>query len=114
MCWRTGSSLLRVKGKFYEYYVAEKQKYIQKYVNQGWSIVPASKLPKKDGKMVEADGFISEGHIHNMALRKMIKRSEPAYGGNGEKAEGLPATMPYAIDQLGHDSFVTPDEMTDR
>lgn len=114
MCWRTGSSLLRVKGKFYEYYVAEKQKYIQKYVNQGWNIVPASKLPKKDGKMVEADGFISEGHIHNMALRKMIKRFLACLWLEWRKAEGLPATMPYAIDQLGHDSFVTPDEMTDR
>ena len=114
MCWRTGSSLLRAKGKFYEYYVAEKEKYVQKFTNAGVKIVPAAKLPKKNGKSFEGDGFISEGHIHNMALRKMIKRFLAELWLVWRKAEGLPETMPYAIDQLGHDSFVSPEEMTDR
>jgi len=115
MCWRLGSSLLRAKGKFYDYYLKEKDKYYQKYENRGVKIVPAASLPKdKEGKRYEPDGMISEGHVHNQAMRKMIKLFLACLWVVWREADVLPVTRPYAIDKLGHNSYIDPWEMTDR
>lgn len=114
MCWRLGSSLLRARGKFYDYYLAQKAAYVQRYENQGRAIVPATALPKIEGKKQETDSIISEGHVHNQALRKMIKLFLACLWLTWREAEGLPVTKPYAIDKLGHDSFIDPWEMVDR
>ncbi len=115
MCWRLGSSLLRARGKYYEYYLAQKEKYEQRYANNGTKIVPTLSLPKNEkGKRYEPDGIISEGHVHNQALRKMIKLFLSCLWLAWREAEGLPVTKPYAIDQLGHDSFISPEDMADR
>lgn len=113
LCWRLGSSLLRANGKFYNYYLKEKDKYYQKYENQGVKIVPATSLPKKDGKRYEPDGVMSEGHVHNMALRKMIKLFLACLWVVWREAEGLPITKPYAIDRLGHNSYIDPWDMVE-
>ncbi|MBA7647957.1 hypothetical protein ES703_55736 [subsurface metagenome] len=114
MCWRLGSSLLRAKGKFYNYYLKEKDKYQQKYENQGIKIVSATSLPKSEGKRYEPSNMISEGHVHNQAMRKMIKLFLAGLWVIWREAEGLPITKPYAIDKLGHNSYIDPWEMTDR
>lgn len=114
MCWRLASSLLRAKGKYYEYYLAQKERYTQRYLAEGKQIVPATSLPKVEGKKRETDAFISEGHIHNQALRKMIKLFLSGLWLTWREAAGLPVTKPYAIEQLGHDSFIDPWEMVDR
>ncbi|GAI60360.1 unnamed protein product, partial [marine sediment metagenome] len=114
MCWRLGSSLLRAKGKFYDYYLKEKDKYYQKYENQGVRIVPATSLPKKEGKRYEPQDMIAAGHIHNQALRKTIKLFLACLWLVWREAEGLPLTNPYAIDILKHQSLIDPWEMTDR
>lgn len=114
MCWRLGSSLLRAKGKFYEYYANEKDKYQQKYENQGKSIVPATSLPKKNGKRYEPEGTISVGHLHNQALRKTIKLFLSCLWLVWREAEGLTVTAPYAIDKLGHNSAIDPWNMVDK
>ena len=115
MCWRVGSSLLRAKGKFYDYYLKEKDKYYQKYENQGIKIVPATSLPKdKDGKRYEPEGMISEGHVHNQAMRKMVKLFLASLWVVWREAEGLALTKPYAIDKLGHNSYIDPWEMVDK
>ena len=114
MCWRLGSSLLRAKGKFYDYYLKEKDKYYQKYENSGVRIVPATSLPKKEGKRYEPQDMIAAGHIHNQALRKTIKLFLACLWLVWREAEGLPLTNPYAIDILKHQSLIDPWEMTDR
>jgi len=114
MCWRLGSSLMRAKGKFYTYYLNEKEKYQQRYENQGIKIVPVAQLPKKDGKKYEPEDKIAEGHVHNQALRKMIKLFLACFWLAWRESEGLPTSAPYAIDQLKHDSFIKPEEMTDK
>ena len=113
MCWRLGSSLLRANGKFYDYYLKEKDKYYQRYENQRVKIVPATSLPKKDGKRYEPDNMMTEGHIHNMALRKEIKLFLACLWLVWREAEGLPLTKPYAIGKLGHKKYIDPWEMTD-
>ncbi|MBA7706712.1 hypothetical protein ES703_115569 [subsurface metagenome] len=114
MCWRLNSSLLRAKGKFYNYYLKEKDKYYLRYESQGVKVVPTTSLPKKDGKRYEPKAMISEGHVHNQAMRKMIKLFLACLWLTWREAEGLPVTKPYAIDQLGHNSYIDPWEMTDR
>lgn len=101
--------------EFAGYYLRQKDKEVQQFLNKGWKIVPATELPKgKDGKRHEQEGIISEGHIHNRALRKMIKLFEGCLFLAWREAEGLPPTKPYAIEILGHDSMIEPWEMVDR
>lgn len=99
---------------FARYYLQQKANYIEQYLNRGWKIVPATELPKKDGKKYEPADMISEGHIHNRALRKMIKLFQGCLFLVWREAEGLPATKPYAIDKLGHNSMIKPWEMVDK
>lgn len=114
MCWRLASSLMRAKGKFYDYYLRQKDGYNQRYENQGCKIVPAAALPEKDGKRYESESVISEGHVHNMALRKMIKLFLSLLWLEWREAVGLPISEPYAIGKLGHDSVIRPQDMIDR
>lgn len=115
MCWRLGVSLMKAKGKFYEYYLQEKEKDIARYTARGCEVVPTDKLPKDArGKCIEPEGAISEWHIHHRALRKMIKLFLACLWLEWRKAENLPISKPYAIDRLNHVSFISPEEMVDR
>lgn len=138
MCYRLATSLKRATGKFYEYYIKEKEKYTERFLSQGYKILPtpqgkwaclncgASWGRKKDitpccdnpriEKKVreEPPGVIWLGHLDMMAMRKAIKLFLGHLWVVWREAEGLPVTKPYAIDQLGHDSYIDPWEMTDR
>ena len=114
MCWRLAGSLLRAKGKFYKYYLSQKEVYEQRYTNAGIRIVPAADLPKVNGKKVETSICISEGHVHNQALRKMIKLFLALLWVSWRNGLGLPVTEPYAIGKLGHDSMIQPGAMIDK
>lgn len=114
MCFRLGTSLMRAKGKFYDYYCQEKEKYVNRFVSEGKVVVPALELPKENGKRSEGDKYVSEGHVHLMALRKMIKLFLACLWLAWREAEGLPVTQPYALDKLHHDSLISPEQMVDR
>lgn len=115
MSWRLGSSLLRANGKFKDYYDAQKARYMENFKSRGIQVVPAASLPKDEqGKRRESDVCISEGHVHNMALRKMIKLFLGCLWLSWRSAAGLPVTQPYAIDKLGHDSLISPEDLVDR
>jgi hypothetical protein len=110
-CWRVATSLLRAKGKYYTYYLEQKERYVQRFTNEGYSIMPASQLPKTkqgEGKV------ISEGHIHNMALRKTIKMFLAHLWLVWREEEGLPITKPYSIDIIKHDTFIGPWEFVEK
>jgi len=120
MCWRVGDSLIRARGKngpskFALYYYQEKEKYLARFKAEGRSIVPADKLPKVNGKKIENEDFISEGHIHAMAKRKMVKMFLSMLWVEWRKAESLPISEPYAIAHLeGHTRLRTPEEFLDK
>lgn len=119
MCWRLGNSLIRARskgepGKFGKYYYQEKEKYVLRFLSEGKTIVPAEKLPRVKGKKVETDEFISEGHVHNMAARKMIKMFLSMLWLVWREAEGLPTNQPYVISHLKHTHIRTPDEWLDK
>lgn len=113
MCWRLANSLLRTRGKFYEYYLKEKDKYQQRFQNEGRHIVPVTQLPKKDGKRYEPADMIAKGHLHNMALRKMIKLFLSLLWVVWREAEGLSTRAPYPVEYLGHDHMIEPEELCD-
>lgn len=101
--------------KFAQKYLNFKELYVSRFTAQGFTIVPAASLPiNKEGKKYEPEGVISEGHIHNLANKRTVKLFQTCLWLVWRKAEGLPVTMPYVIDKLGHDSFIDPWEMVDR
>lgn len=115
LVWRLAVSLMRAQGKFYDYYLREKEKYITRCKNQGIKIVPAGQLPKdKNGKRYEPEGIISEGHVHNYALRKMSKLFLACLWLVWREAMGLPVREPYPIEHLGHTTIISPWDMVDK
>jgi len=138
MCWRLATSLKRAKGKYYEYYIREKEKYQERFLSQGYKILatPSGRwacsncgaswerkrdiIPCCDNQQIEKKlrqeppGVIWVGHLDAMAVRKMIQLFLACLWLVWREAEGLPMTKPYAIDQLGHNSFIDPWEMLDR
>ncbi|MBA7650598.1 hypothetical protein ES703_58408 [subsurface metagenome] len=138
MCWRLASSLKRAKGCFYGYYIQEKEKYTERFLSQGLKILatpsgrwacsncgaswakkrdigPCCNSPQIEKKLrQEPPGVIWMGHLDAMAVRKMIKLFLACLWLVWREAEGLPITKPYAIDKLGHSSYIVPWEMVDK
>jgi len=137
-CWRLASSLRRARGKFYQYYIQEKDKYTERFENQGYKVLatpqgrwmclncgaswnkqreitPCCANPRIEKRLREEPaGVIWKGHLDAMALRKAIKLFLACLWLVWRDAEGLPVTRPYALDRLGHNSFIDPWEMTDK
>ena len=134
-CWRLGTSLLKARGKFYEYYLREKERYLTKYASQGIRVIPtpagrycptclveveakARKYCPTCGSLLskkqEPEGVIFEGHVHNQAVRKMIKLFLALLWDSWREAEGLPTRVPYPAEYLGHNHIIKPEEMVDK
>ena len=138
MCWRLATSLKRAKGKFYAYYLNEKDKYCERFENQAYKILPTPRgkwvcsncgaswntqreiTPCCSNQQIEKKlrqeppGVIWVGHLDAMAVRKMIKLFLASLWLVWREAEGLPITQPYAIEKKGHTGVISPWEMVDR
>ncbi len=138
MCWRLASSLKRAKGCFYEYYIKEKGKYQERFLSRGYKILatpsgrwacancgaswerkrdvtPCCDSPQIEKKLrEEPQGVIWLGHLDAMAVRKAIKLFLACLWLVWREAEGLPISKPYAIDKLGHNSYIVPWKMIDK
>ena len=114
MVWRLTKSLIRAKGKFYDYYKNQKDVYVERFKNQGYKIVPSSELPEKSGKKYEPEGVISVGHIEKMAFRKTAKLFLACLWLTWREAERLPLTKPYAIEKLEHSHMLDPWDFADK
>lgn len=113
---RCGSTVFQAtaKTRYAEIYLAEKARLTERYAREGRQIVPAAKLPKKDGKHYEPPDMISEGHLHNQALRKMTKLFLSHLWLVWRSAEGLPIREPYVQEKMGHTTIIDPWEMVDK
>jgi len=114
MCWRLGKSLIRAKGKYYEFYKSEKERLLKREKEKGRKIVPSNKLPVKKGKHIETNEYIGLGHIDMMALRKTIKLFLSHLWLVWREAEKLPITKPYAHVILKHSNIINPLEMVEK
>ncbi len=104
---------LTADSKYAQYFLDQKDAEYKKLLARGWKIIPALDLPKKDGKRYEPEGVISEGHVHNRAVRKMIKLFLSHLFVVWRQAEGLPVRPCYAEAVLGHDGIIDPWSMVD-
>jgi hypothetical protein len=109
LCWRVAGSLLKAKGKYYEKYLEAKEYYTKRCERDGIKILPQAKIKGKDG-----NGVISEGHIHNMALRKMIKLFLAHLWLTWREARGLPIRAPYSVEYLQHTTIIDPWDMVEK
>lgn len=100
--------------RFAEYYFRQKNSYEARYRKQGIKIVPTAQLPKEKGKVYEPPDMISEGHVHNQALRKMIKLFLSCLVVFWKDELQQPLRPLYVMEKLGHQDLITPEEMTDR
>jgi len=138
MAWRLANSLRIAKGKFYDYYLKEKENYTERFTRQGYKVLPtpsgvwaclncgASWAKKGDitpccanpeiGKKSreEPSGVLWLGHLDAMALRKMTKLFLACLWLVWREAEDLPTRDPYPIGRQGHTSLISPFEMIDR
>ena len=97
---------MRASGCFYGYYVKEKEKETAKLLLEGWTIKSAAKYDPEKKR-------ISAGHVHNRALRKMIKLFLACLWKVWREAEGLPIRPPYILEH-GHTHEIQPLDMVDR
>lgn len=129
MLWRLGGSLIKSGGKFYQYYLKEKD-YIttrcreqcievratptgkwcpecQKEVavkTAEWCPDCESALAKKD----EPGGTMHSGHVHASAQRRMLRMFVIQLDTAWRQELGLPTRQPYPIEHLGHSKVLTP------
>ena len=95
-CWLVGQQFIRQQTPGYvDLYYSEKDR--QRKIHP-------EKI-KVDGKWKYNDG-----HLHNMAQRKMVKIFLQHLWLTWRELEGLPVSLPYAHDQLGHGTLYTPAE----
>lgn len=108
---RVGPNLLRGNGGYKERYDLYKARKKAEKEAHGIEIVPTSKLPERDGKYYEPEGKMSEGHLHAMAVRWMVKLLVSHLWEMIQKLElGVenPRT-PFAIEHLdGHTTKIDP------
>lgn len=125
MCFRLATSLMRAKGKYYDYYLKRKKELQDRFISEGKEIKAWEKMKKKEKEAYnEANklGYeainklkvIPEGLVHGRARRKMIKLFLAHLWLVWREAEGLPITKPYAIDILNHTKYIDPYEMCDK
>jgi len=119
MLWRLGKSLMQAEGKFYDYYTQKKAEYTDRFVRDGYKILPTPKagwrcgncgaefekkrdvtgccddlLPEKVLKQ-EPPGVIWLGHLDNMSKRKMVVMFSDMLWKYWRRALGLPCKPSY-------------------
>ncbi len=135
MLFRLGTSMLKQKGKYFDFYIRYKAGLMARYERQGVKVMPtpmertcipcakpvrlksAKFCPDCGGKLTlknEPEGVKWEGHVHMMCMRRMIKLFVDHLWQVWREAEKLPVRQPYAVEYLGHSTIITPWEMCDR
>ena len=108
LCWRLGSQLLKANGLFKPLY-DERKAYLQaRIAGRGGIIYPA--VPGKTRDLPDD----TLGHVHNDAMRYMIKGYLACLWKVWREAEGLPIPPPYSVAILGHTTEWEPEKFADR
>ncbi len=95
ICWLVGQQFIRQQTAGYvDIYYKEKDRLRELYPEK----------IKENGKLKYNDG-----HLHNMAQRKMVKIYLQHFWIIWRSYEGLHVSQPYVHDVLGHGSYITPE-----
>ncbi len=106
ICWKVGEQLVKQGNKHYRnIYDKAKIYYANKARKEGLTIIPAAVLKTK--KKADKEKYISEGHIHNRAKRKMVKMFISNLWEAWRLCEGLEVRPPYVIEKLGHQRYIS-------
>ncbi len=135
MLWRLGVSLMKSKGKFYDFYHQYRMRLMARFMREHIKVLPTPKTrfcvgcneekgvksarfcPKCGTELAlktEPPGFIWEGHVRQMCMRRMIKLFLDLLWAVWREAKDLPLRQPYAVEFLGHSTIITPWDMVDR
>ena len=87
ICWKIATSFMRSNSPYREIYDKAKERYERE--RPDWT----------------------KGHIHNAAVRKMIKIWLQHLWIVWRQLEGLPVTLPYVFDDARHTHYITPEQM---
>ena len=134
MLRRLGMSFHKQKNKYYYFYLDYKSYLVKRSEREGIKIIPTPKgrycysceeeIKVKDARLCpqcgerlglkeEPDDVKFEGHIHDMAMRRMLQLFLNHLWVEWRSALKLPLRDPYPIAYLGHTKIVTPEEMCD-
>lgn len=135
MCYRLATSLLKAQGKYAEFYDAYKLRKTQEYNGRGIRILPTPKgrmcvqcnkvislktarfCPDCGGGLTlknEPESVVWQGHLHQMAMRRMTKLFLHHLWVVWREALRLPSREPYPIEYLKHTHVISPWDMVDR
>jgi len=117
MCTRLSTALLKAsavgsKGPsaYGQFYTKEYAKYVERFTREGKKVAKVSEIPKN----VKPGEYVHSLHVHQMAVRKMIKLFLSHLWEVWRTAEGLPVRPPYSFEYQGHTTLIDPWEMVDR
>ncbi len=106
IAWLVSEQMVRQGDKFYrDIYDTAKIYYANRARKEGLKVVSSAVLKNK--KPADKPKYISEGHIHNRAKRKMVKIFLFHLWEAWREAEGLTTRPPYVIEKLGHKNFIS-------
>ena len=135
LTWRLGLGLMRATGKFYDFYNDYKDYLVRRETGAGHQVVPTPRqrmcfncnkeVVKKAAKFcpdcggplslkTEPEGVLYQGHLHEMATRRMRQLFMDLLWVAWRKGEGLPLRVPYAVEYGGHSRIMTCEDMMDK
>ncbi|MEK7188171.1 MAG: hypothetical protein AAB691_05000 [Patescibacteria group bacterium] len=137
MYWRLGGGLIKANGKYKGFYDHYRARLERRFAAEGKRIVPTPKgrfcskctidvivkaalfcptCGEKLGLKKEPEGVLFKGHVHAMAMRRMIQLFSDHLWVVWREALQLPVMLPYPIEHMadqGHRTFISPWDMVD-
>lgn len=135
MFWRVGVNMIKAQNKYADFYDSYKARLTRRLIAEGNKILPTPKgrfcpacekavvlksalfCPECGGKLTkkeEPEGVYWQGHVHMMAMRRMIQLFSDHLWVVWREALGLPIRTPYPIEYLGHTDVILAGDMVDR
>lgn len=133
--WRLAGSFLKAQGEYSRFYYDYKERLIARLKEEGVKVIPtpsgrycvkcdeevhkrAARFCPECGEKLslknEPDGVKYEGHIHMMAMRRMIQLFLDHLWVVWREGMGLSLREPYPIEYLGHKTIISLWDMVDK
>jgi len=91
-------------------YEENKRYYLEKYGDRIKNPKSCPEYEKCRKRLKKRKEPACKGHLEAMARRRLVKQFLACLWLKWRELEGLPVSKPYAIEHLGHKSFIEPDD----